>query len=219
MHPHSECPNWEYKNDPHHTPILAKEAAKILIEIYDGTLSIRPAALDTRPSHKELFSRLVPPKREYLAGNYRGQNFKCLKYCPVMVIGNQRVGSPPEVVHLDLQEFGRHIRAAVKGLDAVMALPDARISRKEKLKYLVAASCSLFSEFLLIHPYVNGNGHIARIMLTWILARFGYFLTEFPIEPRPKEPAYSDAIFRYQNGEFDPLENLVLLSIVSASSN
>lgn len=219
MHPYSECPDWEYKHDPHHGPILAREAAKILTAIHDGTLSIRQAALDTRPNHKQLFSRLVPPKMDYLAGNYRGQDFKCLRHRPAGIPANQRVGSPPEVVHLDLKQFGKHFQATISGLDALMSVPNARVQPREKLKYLVAAACSLFSEFLIIHPFANGNGHIARIMLTWILARFGYWLSDFPIEPRPNDPEYSDAIFKYQNGDFTPLERMVLLSIISGSSN
>ena len=218
MHPFSECPNWEYTDDPHHAQILKVEAAKILQAIYDGALSIDVAALDTRPTHKQLFSRLVHPKMWYLAGHYRGEDFKCLRYRPAGIPVNPRVGSQPAVVNLDLREFRKHVRATVAGLDTLMELPDAKISPREKLKYIVAAACSLFSEFLLIHPYANGNGHIARIMLTWILARYGYWLSEFPIEPRPNEPAYTDAILRYQSGQFDALESLVLLSIIAGSS-
>lgn len=217
MHPFSECPNWEYKDDPHHAQILRTEAAGVLREIYDEALPIA-MVLDTRPLHLKLFSRLVPPGMAYLAGHYRGEDFKCLKHRPVGIAANPRVGSPPSAVNLHLREFRKHTRATLKGLDALMALPDAHTSPKEKLKYLVAGACSIFSDFLLIHPYANGNGHIARIMLTWILARFGYWLNEFPIEPRPNEPEYSESILRYQNGEVDPLERLVLLSIIAGSS-
>ena len=217
MHPFSECPDWEYKHDPHHTQILKAEAAKVLKAIHDGTLSIDAAVLDTRPIHQQLFCRLVHPTMAYLAGHYRGENFKCLRFRPVGVAANPMVGSPPEVVGLHLKEFRKHVKATLRGLDALMELPDAKVRPKEKLKCLVAAACSLFSQFLLIHPYANGNGHIARIMLTWILARFGYWLSEFPIDPRPKEPDYSEAVLRYQSGDFDALESLVLLSIIAGS--
>src|SRR5438270_13447747 len=108
MHPSSECPNWEYKDDPHHAQILKTEAAKVLKAIYDGTLSIDAAALDTRPTHQQLFSRLVHPKMAYLAGHYRGEDFKCLRYRPVGIPANPRVGSPAAVVSLDLKEFRKH---------------------------------------------------------------------------------------------------------------
>lgn len=217
MHPFSECPNWEYKDDPHHAQILRSEAAKVLKAIYDGTATFKAAVLDTRGVHSRFFSRLVHPSRAYLAGNYRGSDFKCLRYLSVGIQGNPRVGSPPAVVHLDLKEFQKHAKASIKGLVLLMDSPDARISPKEKLKYLITAACSLFSEFLVIHPYANGNGHMARVALTWILSSFGYWLSDFPIEPRPNEPTYSDAISRYQNGDFEPLERLVLLSIIAGA--
>jgi hypothetical protein len=215
MHPTSECPEWEYRNDPHYKAILAKEAATVLLSIHDGTLSIQQAAIDTRPSHQQLFSRLIHPQMDYLAGHYRGENFKCLRYRPARIAGNPLVGSPPETVAIDLKEFVKHVRSAVKGLDAVVMLPNSQLSEKEKLKYLVAASCSVFCEFLLIHPYANGNGHIARTMLVWMLARYGYWIKQFPIEPRPKEPEYSTAIMMHQSGKPEPLENLVLMAIIS----
>ena len=110
--------------------------------------------------------------------------------------------------------FARLSPSSLFGLDKTFALPNAQFSENEKLKLLIVVACRLFSQYLIIHPYVNGNGHIARVLLTWIMARYGYWMIEFPIEPRPSEPEYSQLIFRYQNGQPEPLEQMVLRAIL-----
>ncbi len=75
----------------------------------------------------------------------------------------------------------------------------------------VKVAARVFSLFLQIHPYVNGNGHIGRLMLTCVLVEFGYPVGQFPIEPGPKEQAYYQSLIWAQNrGNFVPLEKFIL---------
>src|SRR4051812_23091833 len=101
-HPAAECPHWDYENHPQRKKILPAAAAQILGEIRLGTFDTPALLIDTRPIHRRLFSSLAPKHREYLAGHYRGDNFKCLRLCPVMIRSNPLVGAPPLSVKLEL---------------------------------------------------------------------------------------------------------------------
>ena len=41
--------------------------------------------------------------------------------------------------------------------------------KKDRLLFMIALGSFFFSEFLLIHPFINGNGRTARILLNYIL--------------------------------------------------
>jgi len=71
----------------------------------------------------------------------------------------------------------------------------------------------VFVYFLEIHPYANGNGHLARFFLIGYLARYGVFLARWPMHPRPSDPPYSDLIRRYRRGDRNSLERFVMSCI------
>jgi Fic family protein len=83
---------------------------------------------------------------------------------------------------------------------------------EEKLTYAITFACRVFEEFLRIHPYANGNGHIARFLIWVILGYCGYWPNNWRIEPRPNPP-YNDLIVEYRNGNCEPLEKLILSSL------
>jgi len=68
-------------------------------------------------------------------------------------------------------------------LDGAHKLPNAHLPREQKLAYAVIFACSIFVTFLQIHPYANGNGHAARLVVWAILGRYGYWPKSWPIEP------------------------------------
>jgi len=80
-----------------------------------------------------------------------------------------------------------------------------------KRYWIVALGCAILELFLRIHPYANGNGHIARYCLTAILGRFGCWLTTFHIEPKPNNPQqYAMLLMAYRRGNRLPLERFIL---------
>jgi Fic family protein len=109
-----------------------------------------------------------------------------------------------------MNELASSIRSTMVAIDAAHAHPPSRLSDSEKMYFSVAYACRLFVEFLTIHPYANGNGHVARWLLLAVLRRHGYRLNNFPVEPRPPDPPYSNMISRYRNGEVELLEKYVL---------
>jgi hypothetical protein len=202
----SDCQEFEYATHPDSARILRESAAAAL------KLLRAPAPIDlikdTRPIHHVLFEALCPEGLEYYAGHYRGENFRCLQHYPVGIESDRRVGYPPERVLAAMGGLEKSIAADMAGIDAAHAKPG--LSAGEKLIFSVAYACRLFIEFLTVHPYANGNGHIARWIITAVLRQHGYKLNNFPVEPRPPDPPYSDMIFRYRNGEVELLESYII---------
>lgn len=201
--------HWEYQFHPDHARVLLGETARVLEEIKDGKLDVPAALRDTRAIHARLFRKLTPKGRPEIAGNYRGDGkYPSLRNSVVKIQANPLVGAAPRMVRIELQKLGQVTDVLIAGLDKLHA--DQQLSSDDLAKRTVAAACRWFAQFLLIHPYVNGNGHIARIGLHAILARYGYFPHRFSIDPRPFGQKYSNAVRDYQQGDRAPLEAMVL---------
>jgi fido (protein-threonine AMPylation protein) len=208
MHPR-DCPEWEYSQNPSCQPHLNQVIRRLLLALREGRIGLA-SALDSRQVHSDLFSALTPPVCPYYAGHYRGEDYRCLKYCQVGVQGDSRVGACPASVSAIMNDLERLIRAGVAGLDESARLPASRMPREQMVIYTVALACHVFEVFLRIHPYVNGNGHAGRFLIWCLLGRYGYWPERWTIEPRPGEPGYTQAIVDCRNGNPVPLESLVM---------
>ncbi|MFC5351466.1 MULTISPECIES: Fic family protein [Azospirillum] len=99
---------------------------------------------------------------------------------------------------------------AVQSVDVAWAANNQVFSKAEKLYRSVRTVAALFVYFLEVHPYANGNGHMARFILIALLRRYGLFLSRWPIHPRPADPPYSKCIALYRDGHPIHLEKFIL---------
>lgn len=214
MHPR-DCEWWEYKEHPH-ARALAIRCEAILHDLENGHLNVDASLRDTRALHYRLFENLTPPSQPYMAGHYRGEKFRCLRHLTVRVEGDSRVGVLPDKVASELANLNGHILAGgLKSLADAFALPDEKLSKAEKLSYLVKFACRVLVQFLRIHPYANGNGHIGRLMVWMLLAKFGYWPISWPLDDHPP---YDDLLSKYRDNDEQPLEQFVLAAIAGANS-
>lgn len=204
-----DCPAFNYESDPRRGTLLGARVDEILIALLRGDIDTRNSVLDTRPLHHRLFVGLTPVNCDYYAGHYRGEPFRCLQHYRVMVPSDPRVGSPPVAVQHNLTELASIIRS---GLDALEGGPP--LSGRDRLRYLIVFACRAFEIFLRVHPYANGNGHAARLMIWCVLGRYGHWPRRWTVEPRPPDPPYSDLIRRYRDGDKNPLELFVASMLV-----
>lgn len=205
-----DCVWWEYKNHPHASAVGIRCEA-VLNELELGRLNIDAGVRNTKPFHERIFVNLTPATQPYLAGNYRGERFKCLRYLVVRVESDPRVGVAPERVAAEMANFNSNLLSeGTKALNVAFAKPDAELSAAEKLNYVVKLSCRLLVQFLRIHPYANGNGHVGRLIVWFILAKFGYWPREWPLDTHPP---YDELLSRYRGGDEQPLEDFVLRAI------
>ena len=113
-----------------------------------------------------------------------------------------------------MRQLTGYVRAGIGGLDQSFAIPNAKLSRQDKLLYLIVFTSRLCVNFLTIHPYVNGNGHIARSMMWAVMGRYGFWPERCPIEPRTQDPAYIQTIRAYRTGHPEQLEDYLLNCIL-----
>jgi len=210
MHP-ANCPEWEYKHHPN-ARLLPARCAKILIALRSGLVDIDSTTHDTRTHHAELFIGTTPAGHPYFAGHYRGEPFRCLKFLLVGIPGDPRVGTPPEMVTTDVSNLSDNIiRPGIAAIHQGFTYPDAQLSPAEKLYYLAVFACRVLVEFLRIHPYANGNGHMARLLIWLLFAKFGYWPKRWPLNTRPP---YVTLIELYRNGQTEFLEKFVLQCVL-----
>jgi len=206
------CPQWEYGAHPDKDTLLG--AAQLLLhqDIQSGRLPTEVTVRDSRPIHSRLFRDLAPPGHEYYAGNYRGSHQKCLRKYEVKIVDSitgkvvdDLVGTSPEKVSVEVAKFGSVISKAADDLQKITFASDS-----DRIIAVVKIACQAFVGFLTVHPFFDGNGHVARALLFVILRPFGYAPLNWTIDPRPPFPTYNDMIYKHRRGEKAPLEQFVL---------
>lgn len=210
----TQCPPFAYETVAGYAAVLAGRAKETLVRLDtlspDEKIAI---GTDTRPVHERYFAGLTPVGFEYFAGHYRGEAFTCLKLLHVHIPGDPMVGHPPDRVLNDMAVFGADFESVVADGDFVWAANSKVITPAEKLYRVIQLGVALFVYLLQIHPFANGNGHMARFFLISFLSRYGVKLARWPLHPRPQDPPYSEFIGRYRRGDRVSLVHFVLSCI------
>lgn len=214
MHP-PECGEWEYDDHPQVRALLPARCEKALDRAKEDPLYTKAELHDTRSTHRTFFDGLTPPDQGYLAGNYRGSDYPCLKYRPAVIRNAFRVihtGADAQDVADKMVDFHRSLNDYV---DELLAAPRARGKRRglSDGEFLQAAAAILAThlEWLFtIHPYANGNGHMGRWLVWMALIRLKKFPRDWPLEERP---AYDEAVQLHREGNPEPLRRLILKCI------
>lgn len=208
------CPSWEYSEIEGHQSVLSARNHVLLSSVRQANRDRKiSVCVDTRVAHGSFFSSLTPAGCHYYAGNYRGSAFPCLLYRDVFIASDPRVGHPPGAIALEMGVFERLVGSVVSNIDQVRSASRYLITDEEKLYRTVELVAGLFVYFLEIHPYMNGNGHMARLMLIALLGVYGIYLSKWKIDPRPQDPPYSGAIKAYRDGNQAPLVRFILSCI------
>lgn len=209
------CPAWEYSTINGVDAVLADRARQALIAVRGKQPAEQELlARETRHAHRVYFDGLTPPGYPHYAGNYRGQQLPCLDTYEVRIAGDANVGHTAATVPMEMdQRFAADIDALFGQLRMVWSANEQIFLPERKLHRSVELATAAFVDFLEVHPYANGNGHMGRLILICILARFGIFLARWPLHPRPPDPPYSSYIAQYRLGNKDPLVAFVLSCI------
>ncbi len=207
MHP-ADCPFWEYSDHPRRAVVLRSEIPKVLAELRKNVLKTEDAAGDSRTLHSRIFLQLTPPGFQYFAGHFRGESFRCLKFCSVGIQGDPQVGCPPQTVLSAMNAFIYRVRQGLAKIDGLTGDPLAQFTHSIRL------ACNLFEVFLRIHPYINGNGHMARLIVWAVLGRYDRWPESWPVEPKPPDPPYTSMITEYRKGNHGPLEDFMIRTVL-----
>lgn len=214
MFPPLEKPDWDYEHYPNHKYLLPLRAQEILFQLRKGLINCESSSKDNRPQHKYFFKDLTQKGHEYFAGNYRGSDFPGLKHYEVTVTDDSRVGVHSSLVDKATNNLAIEISLIIAAIDKANSLPNSTLNETDKLVYIVRFACKLFVEFLRIHPYANGNGHMGRFFIFSFLGVFGIWPKKWPLNDRPPDPPYSFLIKSYRDGNYDGLEMFILRAII-----
>jgi fido (protein-threonine AMPylation protein) len=99
-----------------------------------------------------------------------------------------------------MDRFSDQATRALQALDRMH--DDAGVTPQVKLFEAAQAACILLELFLRIHPYANGNGHMARAIVIALLARYNYRVRNWTVDPRPDYPVpYVRMILAQRSGD------------------
>ena len=209
VHP-GDCPAWDYEAHDDSAPKVWNRSIDFLSDLKRNPLKHQPLLSDCRPRHKIFFHDLTPAYCDYFAGNYRGDNFRCLQCYGVGVGADPMVGCHFSQVLRFLADLNSDTARTLAAIDLVYHDVAAPPSRLEMISYLVPLAAEIVEVFLTIHPFANGNGHMARLLVLVLFARFDIWPQSWTLDLRPP---YAGALSEHRRNNVVPLQKLIHQSI------
>ena len=174
---------WEYESHPNFC-MVEKKCNQILTSMSDFEKEQADYLGDTRPMHRLMFCDVTPKSCDYFAGNYRGENYQYLVNYNVSIGGF--LGVDAELVDDVMKEFSSQLAKVIDEYESKISELD--LSENEKLLTYVELIAYFFAKFLVIHPYANGNGHMARLLVWVLLKQKGLHQEFWAVSERPGVP-------------------------------
>jgi fido (protein-threonine AMPylation protein) len=187
-------PSWQ-EDDPSNLSLIQRNAAQLIMEL-------RAAAAQrivlTREElcrwHALLYAGCEVPVVGYV-GHFRGD--PAVKELIDYEVG---LGAPmkdgnPEKMGVWARNVRDEMAAVLAGLGAVFADLDDRLpvgkppSTADQILQVISFAALAHGEFLRVHPFANGNGRIARLLVAFICLRYGLPMF-LHVKPRPESDDY-----------------------------
>ncbi|HEX2203561.1 MAG TPA: Fic family protein, partial [Longimicrobium sp.] len=109
-------------------------------------------------------------------------------------VGGQH-GVPWERMGETMDAFDARVRALVADVDARVAA-----GAGDAAEAAVEAAAWVAARVVAIHPFIDGNGRMSRLVAAWLLARWGLDAAVVPLTPSPPPP-YRDTGRAAMNGD------------------
>lgn len=202
-----ECASWDYKRHPGLSTV-ARVCGEFEQKIRNSPDSQLHALTDTSYFHRAMFRDAVPTACDYLAGNYRGSDYACLKHRNVAM--GRRRGAPCEQVASRMASFHTDVRAVLAALDSLHRRLGLHAEFREALIRYVALVVSQFQD---IHPYADGNGHVARLLVWVIMGHFFMVPRSWWLHENPGTD-WDERVALHQRGHTAPLEDFLYDSLL-----
>jgi fido (protein-threonine AMPylation protein) len=188
------APSWQ-SDDPKNLSLIQNNAAQLITELR-ATAAER--TLPTRGElcrwHARLYAGCEVPVAGYI-GHFRGDP-------TVKELIDYEVGLGARLQDDNLEKMGVWARqvseemdGVLTGLQAVFTELDARLpvgtpaTTPEEVLALISFTALAHGECLRVHPFANGNGRIARLLVAFICLRYGLPIF-LHIKPRPESEDY-----------------------------
>lgn len=197
------CPDWSHDAPSSRGGSSRSDAAVAYRNAMNCAGADQPITPEgCRDWHRTVFSSVVPVN--YYAGNFR-QSAPTIPCLAVDVEVGGLPGSHHATVIPDVErlcsDFNREWLALSREWHAYSA--------SERSINAATVIGILIGRFVQIHPFLNGNGRISRIIWAFALRRAGVN-PQVRIRLRPRGPAYGAAMAAAMKGDFREAQAMVL---------
>ena len=188
------APSWQ-EDDPKNFSLIQGNAAQLITELRTNAAErLLPSCEELCRWHARLYAECEVPVAGYV-GHFRGD--------PVVPeLTDYEVGLGARLKDGNLEKMGvwarlvsKEMGAVLAGLNAVFAELDARLpvgktpATPDDIVEVISFTALAHGECLRVHPFANGNGRIARLLVAFICLRYGLPMF-LHIKPRPESDDY-----------------------------
>ncbi len=188
------APPWQ-EDDPKNLSLIQGNAAQLITELRANTAErLLPTCEELCRWHARLYAECEVPVAGYV-GHFRGD-----PAVPELI--DYEVGLGARLKDGNLEKMGVWARlvtsemgAVLAGLNAVFAELDERLpvgkspTTPDDIVAVISFTALAHGECLRVHPFANGNGRIARLLVAFICLRYGLPMF-LHIKPRPESDDY-----------------------------
>jgi fido (protein-threonine AMPylation protein) len=173
------APEWRPEDHPKYNQHLAAISDEIMLEIQSNPEARLALLRNPRYIHARLYGPLTPRGYEEYAGTYRGTIGTSLETRQVQAVSaidqnRSRNFVAPEKVSTFVTQFCSLIEEL-----AHVAMADKTIVKFNR-------AVRLFYVFGMVHPFLDGNGHVQRLIFAAAVLHQGLVLKDsWSIHPRP----------------------------------
>jgi hypothetical protein len=184
-----------HEDDPKNLSLIQGNAAQLITELRATAAErLLPTCEELCRWHARLYGGCEVPVAGYV-GHFRGDP-------TVTELIDYEVGLGARLKDGNLEKMGvwarlvsKEMGAVLAGLNAVFAELDARLpvgrspTNPEDILAVISFTALAHGECLRVHPFANGNGRIARLLVAFICLRYGLPMF-LHIKPRPESDDY-----------------------------
>jgi fido (protein-threonine AMPylation protein) len=207
------CPDWSQPESESRLPSVALGMAEVTRFLQKQCKSLIINHGHIRDWHLRVFKDAVP--LSYYAGNYRCDNAArpCLG-APVSI--GAYAGSDYHLVENEMTFYSSNLHSYIQLTDAHIKIEFSFAKRLTAVFQLASWSVGRFVQ---IHPFLNGNGRMSRLLANYFFLRYDLDLVPFKTIARPPEGEYAKAMEACMAGSFAPLFQYFLLLYAAQTSS